>query len=88
MEKHLYRTALLSNEQGGEINYFLLDNDNSYGIGIDMGRDSDSGMSESSYAENITTEKIEAENLLNCFADECVQPIHLYELIENYLGEL
>ena len=46
------------------------------------------GMSESSYAENITTEKIEAENLLNCFADECVQPIHLYELIENYLGEL
>lgn len=40
---------------------------------------------EKAKVEDVTTDKVKIERIVNCIKENIVTPIHLYEVIENFL---
>lgn len=91
MQKELYGTSMLKYENKEEtLEYYILNNsdevkENKIGIyGIEIIKRSENS-EEKSFISDLTVNKEFAESIAKTIKDNMVTPIHLYDVLENFL---
>ena len=91
MVKELYGTAMIKYENKEEIlEYYMLNNndeiaENKIGIYVIEIIKNNEFSEEKSFVSDLTVNKVYAEEIIKKIKDNMVTPIHLYDVLENFL---
>lgn len=81
MAKNLYTNVDVSNFN---LSYYLIENENRYGIEVE--KISNSKVQESEAIYDISTNKEDMKNLLSKISDGKVTPTTLYDIVTDYIN--
>lgn len=83
MAKSLYTNVDVSNFN---LSYYLIENENNTGYGIEVEKISDSKIQESEAIYDISTNKEDMNHLLSKISDGKVTPTTLHDIVTDYIN--